>query len=226
MASICDTCAKRSEPKGLKPVCLGELNVSTEATACFRYEPSTPGEAAPAPTDIALAYVDQLAAQLKFVRDGAHTIRYHTVPRIEQERVGQHSFGVGWLLWLLTNGTVSAALLMHAKAHDVPEWQYGDIPSPTKAALGIREVVAAHEASLLQGVGIVLPPLSVAEEQLLRLADVMDGMLSCVRERAMGNKLILGCYTKFAEVAKGLLHSERAKDLYFLIDEQWQEACK
>ena len=167
--------------------------------------------------------------QLLFVRDGGHTLRYHTVHRIEHERVGQHSFGVAWLCYLLSPQVVSPVLLMHALGHDVAEWQTGDIPAPTKFALGIKEAVDTHEAGLMEAMGFRWPDLTTAEERLLKLADAMDGMLSCTRERALGNTLIKTCYVKFAEYARNLLDDEAPAEapeyqLYLAISELWKEA--
>lgn len=176
--------------------------------------------------------------KLRFVRDGGQTLRYHTVSRIEPERVGQHSFGVAWLCYLLEGGKPSANLLMAALAHDTPEWLYGDIPSPSKAMLGIGAKCEDLEHELFRSVGLEPFALHQHEHRVLKLADLADGMLSCVCERALGNKLVERCYTKFSNYAWGALKRPHggvvrqemeldhpvAVELLDTIEELWQEA--
>lgn len=162
--------------------------------------------------------------QLRFLRNGGYTLRYHTVHRIEHERVGQHSFGVAWLCYLLTGGHVTGQVLIHALAHDVPEWATGDIPAPTKRTLNIREACEALEGGHMYNAGICLPALTVDEANVVKLADVLDGMLSCTRERALGNKLIEGCYFKFLEYAKELVTPGQSAELLDAVEHLWMEA--
>jgi 5'-deoxynucleotidase YfbR-like HD superfamily hydrolase len=171
-----------------------------------------------------------LRNKLLFIRDGGHTTRFHSEPRIEPEKVGQHSFGVIWLLWLLSGGTASAALLMHGARHDLAEHVTGDIPAPTKHELGIGGLVEDYENLLLEAQGLALPPLTPDEEDLLWLADRFDGMLSCCREMAMGNKFAAKCFHNWRTYLDGQpqrwQHRPIAVALYATIFDLWEESVQ
>ena len=124
---------------------------------------------------------------LDFVRRAAQTKRYHTEVVIKEQNVGEHSFNVAWLCYLLTNKRPMSALLLHALAHDAAEHATGDIPSPSKRALGIRPAVDAFEAQLMTAAGMELPPLDEHNAHILKLADALDGVLYCLREHHLGN---------------------------------------
>lgn len=164
---------------------------------------------------------------LKFLRSGGQTIRYHTVPRIEQERVGQHSFGVAWLVYLLTQGKPSAALLLHAMAHDLPECETGDMPGPTKRRMGLLGAMQNEEHAIMTRNGLEgLPDMSFDECRVLKAADYIDGMLSCARERALGNKTIEDVYYRFESYAAEMLKGkEHEVDLIEAAQQIWKEAC-
>lgn len=127
------------------------------------------------------------AAQVRTLFDGTAVKRFHTIPTVTENTVGQHSHGVAMLCLILTNGNPSAALLMKALTHDLAEQYTGDVPSPAKRALGVRKEFGEIEERLLDTVGFSIE-VSDHEELVLKLADCADGMLFCARERMYGNK--------------------------------------
>ena len=100
-----------------------------------------------------------------------------------------------WLVWQLSAGNPSAALLMAALAHDAGERKTGDMPSPTKRALGVGELMDKMERAHVGPTGLfhseVWEPLSLIEQQILKLADNFEGAFFCLRELLLGNRLVL-----------------------------------
>lgn len=145
--------------------------------------------------------------QLDFIRHAGETRRFHTWPVLRQQNVAEHSWHVAQLLFLMYGGQepgITIALLMAGLTHDMAECQVGDIPSPAKRAMSstfpnFREKWGEMEQRILHGYEMDWEgALSNEEKRRLKLADVMEGALYCVRERAMGNTLIDVCYRNFA----------------------------
>lgn len=147
---------------------------------------------------------------LNFLRRASQTKRYHTEVVLKEQNVGEHSFNVAWLCYLLTNGHPMSALLLHSLAHDAAEHATGDIPSPTKRALGIRSVVDTFEHTLMVDSGLVLPALDEHNMHILKLADALDGVLYCLREHNLGNRLIDVVFRNFASYVREQLTSYRS----------------
>jgi 5'-deoxynucleotidase YfbR-like HD superfamily hydrolase len=148
---------------------------------------------------------------LDFVRRAAHVKRYHTEVVIKEQNVGEHTFNVIWLCYLLTRQHPTTALLMHAAAHDAAEHATGDIPSPTKRALGIRTQVATFEAALMAEAGLNLPTLDDHSAHILKLADALDGVLFSLREHNLGNRLINVVFRNYCAYVREELQSYRNK---------------
>lgn len=115
--------------------------------------------------------------------------RFHTKPTIKAETVAEHSYLVAWLATLFYNYKPSAALLLGCLAHDVPEYELGDIPSPAKRKMNMKEAFREQEAALFKAVGMpdFESALTEAESEVLHFCDQMAGYLKCVYELAMGN---------------------------------------
>lgn len=126
--------------------------------------------------------------------------RYHSVPTITSDTVGEHTFGVVWLCALLSGGAPRAELLLAAVWHDVPELTVGDMPAPAKRRLGLSEAFATMEQEVLGGMlRLPIPQLTEDEQRILSIADRIDGMLHCCYERALGNQVIEEVYERFLQ---------------------------
>lgn len=125
--------------------------------------------------------------------------RYHTVPTVTTDTVGEHTFGVALLCVALSgDNPPRAALLLAALYHDLAELSTGDIPAPIKRQLDIRNRLQAVETGLLQEkLGVAAPELTPDEDRILQIADAADGLLHCCYERALGNQLITETYNKY-----------------------------
>lgn len=148
-----------------------------------------------------------LRQQMNFILHAGNVQRFHTLPTLKGQTVGHHSFGVAWMCYLLTNGAPTADLLMAALSHDAAEQTVGDIPSPSKKILDTENKLSAMEADILSdfGLNVVLTP---REEAILKMADILDGMLFCMSERHMGNRFISSCMGRYAGYARKFLESD------------------
>lgn len=165
--------------------------------------------------------------KLMFVRDGGAVQRFHTVRVLCGQTVAEHSFGVAWLLWFLTDGEPSAALLMAALAHDVAEHMTGDMPAPAKRSMGIRTQFASAEEAALRTAGIRMSSLSDAEVKLLKIADITELMLTCIDEMRLGNRSVKVIYNNCVSYLEEM-HPlpQRALELLTHIGEMYHDACK
>jgi 5'-deoxynucleotidase YfbR-like HD superfamily hydrolase len=139
-----------------------------------------------------------------FAIKGGNVKRYHTAPTIMQDTVAHHSFNVCMMIMAL-DPLASAALLRAGLQHDIAEHKLGDMPSPAKRAMRIRELFQQHEEAHMKDAGISPEILTKGEEWVLKVSDALDGMRFCVQERAMGNQLIWEPYFNFQSYVEQLL---------------------
>ena len=146
------------------------------------------------------------AAQVRTLFDGSAVRRFHTIQTVAENTVGQHSHGVAMFCMLFEDGKPSAALLMKALTHDLAEQYTGDVPSPAKRALGIRQEFGVVEEQLLSTVDFSIE-VTEHEEVVLKLADCADGMLFCAKERMLGNrsKMIKAAYSNYRSYVDTIL---------------------
>lgn len=121
------------------------------------------------------------------IRRGLNVKRFHTVQRITEETVGHHSANVAHLL-LRLDPNCRMALLVAALSHDIPECYTGDVPAPCKwdnphIKAGLEECDEAY----MKQYDIPWPELEPEEKVLLKLADMLDLVLSSIEEMNKGN---------------------------------------
>lgn len=151
-----------------------------------------------------LAKVQQ---QVRALYDGSVVKRFHTMPTVTENTVGQHSHGVAMLCYLMAGEACSVNLLMAALTHDLAEQYVGDVPSPSKRALNVREQLGQVEDALLDTVGMSFS-LTPDEELVLKLADCADGMMFCAKERMLGNrsKMVRFAYRNYGTYVHEAMH--------------------
>jgi 5'-deoxynucleotidase YfbR-like HD superfamily hydrolase len=137
-----------------------------------------------------------LLERVRFIMGGGNVRRFHVVSTVHPNTVAQHSWGVAWLTYLLSEGMPSAALLLAAMAHDLAEQHTGDVPSTTKRALKMEDKLDAIERAALHERGLAFK-LTDKELSVLNMADRLDGMLYCVQERQLGNKNVGIVYQRY-----------------------------
>ncbi len=148
--------------------------------------------------------------------------RYHSVPTITSDTVGEHTFGVVWLCALLSKGTPRAELLLAALWHDVPELTVGDVPSPVKRRFGLGLQFAQMEREVMDWMlQIPVPQLTSDEQHILTLADRIDGMLHCCYERALGNQVIEEAYDRFLQYIRQMQISATEQKIVDAVTQIW-----
>lgn len=173
-----------------------------------------------------------LKEQLKFIYHGGKVKRYHTSDTLTAQTVAEHSFGVAWLCVLL-KPLASRELLLAALAHDLGERILGDIPSPAKRLYpDIKRALDDAEQDLLDEAGLDFPSnLTTEELTILKIADIFDGMLFCIRERRMGSKAVIKIYDNFSSYytdeilyKKGELQEDKpGLELFKIIKQMWSK---
>jgi 5'-deoxynucleotidase YfbR-like HD superfamily hydrolase len=157
-----------------------------------------------------------MSSALQFMWDGGNTRRYHTMPTLQQDTVGHHSYNVACVIMAL-RPDCRKELLMAALKHDMAEHRVGDMPAPAKRALPdyqagdgaerrtFREVFGEAEELHLLEARVPVEVLTEEEKWVLKFADALDGLRFCVQEFKMGNRLIAECLNNFAGYVEDLL---------------------
>lgn len=136
---------------------------------------------------------------LNMLRAGG-TTRYHTHQRrmLKTQTVDQHSHRVAQIVRALMSGRPSVNLVLAALDHDLAEHWAGDLPSPSKRELGIRDAFGEYEDRIFENkFGFAPVLLTHTEGVVLKLADNLDGCLFCLDEIAMGNTMVWGVLENF-----------------------------
>ena len=163
---------------------------------------------------------------LSFISEGAAVERFHSRPMLKPITNGHHSHGVAMLCHVLTEGGASAELLMAALTHDLAEQAASDVSAPAKRALGIRESLSQFENDVLGQFGLRFEQeLTPAEKHVLSIADQMEGMLSCCRERALGNKFVGLMFSKWVKWVSEENLNEWEREVAESILVLWQKAA-
>jgi len=156
-----------------------------------------------------------MATQLDALQQGGDVKRMHVMTTLQPQTVAAHSYGVAWWCWLLTSGEPRLDLIMAALQHDVAEGVVGDIPSPTKKLLESQTLERMEHNMLVKA---CLPDfameLNLAEETVLKAADILDLMQFCCKEVALGNRTLnlRTMYKNCKEAMEKLIEQVRDND--------------
>lgn len=123
------------------------------------------------------------------------------------------------MLALLLNPLASRQVLMAALFHDLAEHQTGDIPSPAKRQFGIGDKVDELEQRLMRAAGIVMPELNPDDARTVKLADIAQGALFCVREISLGNSRMRMVLDRYLAYAQEMILVGRERELFNIIKE-------
>lgn len=134
------------------------------------------------------------------------TLRYHGTPSPHYQNIAAHSWGVATLIAML-HPDPSAALLIEALKHDVPEKILGDLPAdakwdnPSLADAYSRAEVRVRDE---HGLGQVTDRLSKEELDWLRACDLLELMLWClIMITDYGAQAYMDIYDNAAEAMNG-----------------------
>jgi 5'-deoxynucleotidase YfbR-like HD superfamily hydrolase len=125
---------------------------------------------------------------------------------------------------ILTQGEASKQLIMHALTHDLAEYEVGDVPSPTKRNLEIGDKLDDYESRFLHSVGYMYDVgLTDDEQRIFKIADYLDGLHFCIREKMLGNNGIDIVFWRFHEYTLKLVRSEWERSVLSEIENAWSK---
>ena len=153
---------------------------------------------------------------LYWIKRMGQTIRFHgTNPLSRSETVFHHSASVATILLQIVPEECTSELLIAAITHDIPEGVTGDFPAPVKI-LFENSKLEKMEEDVLSFYNIrsdIIQYLTADQKSLLKSADRLDAMLTCLMERMRGNSEVdwafgvycqiykkLGCHPKFKAI--------------------------
>jgi 5'-deoxynucleotidase YfbR-like HD superfamily hydrolase len=166
-----------------------------------------------------------LRDRLVFLLRGGMVKRFHNAATLQEQNIAAHSWSVAWFCYLLSFREPSANLLLAAMAHDMGEQFTGDNPAPAKRAMGLSEAFKSQEGVVLSSFEFEFEDrLSAEERRVLKVSDVFDGMLFCVRERMFGNKFVETTFNKFSGYAREYTKSTEDYDTLRALECMWEEA--
>lgn len=123
---------------------------------------------------------------LRFIANSSRVVRWHTSIVNHRETLGEHHAMVSQLVLLLFPDC-SKETLAYAITHDVGELLTGDIPSPVKNVLGIREQLSAIENGEGNPFAHEASNVSVEGYNQVLVCDVLARILYLWLERRTGN---------------------------------------
>jgi hypothetical protein len=145
--------------------------------------------------------------------NGAAVERFHTVPTINNESVGQHSFGVAMMVLAITEQKASAELLKAALFHDMAEQVTGDTPFTAKRRFPIVKsalAVAEEQWEQENGFHVALNP---ADLNVLKWADMLQLLYYCKMQRDLGNTNMNNVFHNGVDFLRGLQLTGKCGDI-------------
>lgn len=124
-------------------------------------------------------------------RTGAQVRRYHTAPCSRTQTVGEHSCNMALMYHQICQEygeSCSPKLLLAILYHDVPEGQFGDIPSPAKRAFASEDLEIAERNWLIHLGAPTESDLSDADRWMLKALDQLEGAYTCAEQWRCGNQ--------------------------------------
>jgi hypothetical protein len=109
------------------------------------------------------------------MREGGSVKRHHTYKIMGEDTVGNHTFNMLNLL-LTLHPAPSSNLIKAVLWHDIAERFTGDVPSPAKKSLAIKEALLQAEDSVNEKLGIKVD-LSENEQSWLHGVDKLEYFL-------------------------------------------------
>jgi 5'-deoxynucleotidase YfbR-like HD superfamily hydrolase len=166
---------------------------------------------------------------IRFLIDGASVSRFHNLETIHRRTVADHSWGVAQLIFLLSEDIPRIDLVRMALSHDLAEQIVGDIPAPLKWLDKDIDTHLDHiESGILKSAGHPITEyLSKPEIRILQMADALEGMMCCVRERRLGNLNVIPVYQKWVQLFVDKYQpraTDRQLEIFFAVQELFGEA--
>lgn len=129
-----------------------------------------------------------LEKQLRLAHRGGMVTRFHCHVLQRPENVGEHSHMVASIVAIYYEFAPSAAVLMAALGHDLPEYKLGDIPGPVKRSIpGLNEAFEQAEERVYLEHCWPTFKLTEEEKEVLKFADALSGYMTALKEVRSGN---------------------------------------
>ena len=178
--------------------------------------------------------IEILYDRLSWLYNGTETRRFHGRRMVHEQTVGEHSLRMCLLLLCVNEWSKDASarsttdmfrLLRAAVLHDLAEHVLGDIPAPTKHELNIHKEVDKLESELLMTAGgLPVEALSLELQTRLKFVDCLDGMMTCVRERELGNTTLWDVYGQYSRYLGMLELNPAEQELRTVVETLWSKA--
>lgn len=181
-----------------------------------------------------------LEEQITWMYDGTDTRRFHGRRMVVGQTVGEHSLRLVLLLMLTRYRYLGPPdedpymseqdlllLVRHAAVHDLAEHMgtVGDIPAPAKRLHGIGAAYDGYERRMIAencGIPADLPPHLA---QRFKFVDCLDGMLTCVRERQLGNTTLYDMYSNYDTYIRDMENKTAVEiRMWLAVGKLWREA--
>lgn len=135
--------------------------------------------------------LNDLIRKAQALREGGHTQRLHTVPVHLDASVAKHSCNMAILLNLMWPDAPKH-LIIACLLHDHSERWVGDTPAPAKYSIEpeLGHLLHRAEAKVEAVLGIMQMELTPHEQSWLKAMDILEFVMHCEDERAMGNRHI------------------------------------
>jgi len=125
-----------------------------------------------------------------------HVVRFHTRPEVGQNQtVASHTWRALVILTTLWPDTSQDAML-HLLYHDVAEAELGDLPATTNwNYTNLPEEFKKAEDKYISGLELLLTEhLTPIEQGRVKMADMLELVLHCMRQIQQGNNLARDIY--------------------------------
>jgi 5'-deoxynucleotidase YfbR-like HD superfamily hydrolase len=162
--------------------------------------------------------------KLSAIVRGGRVQRYHTCDFTLKQTVAEHSYGVAWICHIL-RPNARKELILAALAHDIGEQATGDVRADAKKSSRVlKEELDRIEARFLEERKLAFEAfLSEEERRVLKFADILDGMIFCLREKLSGSLMADPIYGRFREYLLALEPEEDVRELAENIYQLWEE---
>lgn len=128
------------------------------------------------------------------IREGGNVERMHTTPHHGEYSNAKHQWNMAMLLFIL-HPEPSLTLVRAILEHDIAERWVGDTPGPAKHDINpqLGEILKDTELNIMDKLGLCSGMILMGNERdWLRGLDLLEYMMFCHDELAMGNQNILG----------------------------------
>lgn len=178
-----------------------------------------------------------LSSQMGRLVWGGDCERFHTHKTIRTETVHHHTAIVAHFATLLTPREWDIGskyrIMCAVLTHDLGEGSNngggvcaaGDSPSPAKRAVpGLKEACDKYETFLLADDGVETLALTTWEYAVLKLADNMAGLVFCIQERWLGNKLAEYAYSVYCNYLYTSVMTPEQDAVFAELQSWWAQA--